>query len=330
MVAATIRRKTGFSGLRPLDAAHDLGGVAMVIAEAFRNEMDPAGERAVREMRRIGQLGPLAWWLDLFAPLGEGFFPGFVWLEEGRIVGNATVRRATAFGPGYIVGNVAVLPEYRGRGIGRALMAACIAYARDESGAWVALEVRADNVPARHLYLSLGFQQTGAVMQLRREANTPMQMLTDTSTNVRIRTPHSGEGSAIFSLAQSATPDGLRWADPLRESDFSASWDRRFDLWLSGRSEAWWAAESNGKIVGAIQAEMFRNLHEEGRMRMWNAVGHHSHAALIHAALDARTVASRPMVIAHPAADVEALQVIEGYGFRPLRTLAHMKLNLRR
>jgi hypothetical protein len=41
-------------------------------------------------------------------------------------------------------------------------------------------------------------------------------------------------------------------------------------------------------------------------------------------------VASRPMVISHPATDVEALKVIEVYGFRPLRTLTHMKLNLRR
>jgi hypothetical protein len=75
---------------------------------------------------------------------------------------------------------------------------------------------------------------------------------------------------------------------------------------------------------------MFRNPHEEGRMRMWNAAGDHSHEALINAALGAREGASRPMVITHPAADVEALQVIAGYGFRPLRTLAHMKLNLRR
>jgi GNAT superfamily N-acetyltransferase len=334
MVAATIRRKTGFSGLRPLDAAHDLAGVATVIAEAFRGEMDPAGERAVREMHRLGRIGPLAWWLDLFTPVGEGFSPGFVWLEDGRIVGNATVRRATAFGSGYVVGNVAVLPDYRGRGIARQLMEACITFARDEGGAWMALEVRADNTPARQLYLNLGFQQTGAVAQLRREASVPIQSRTGMDEWLkpggRIRRPCSSEGQAIFALARSAMPEGLWWAEPLRESDFSLGWDRRLDLWLSGRGEAWWVAEREGKIVGAIGAEMFRNPHEEGRLRMWSTSGHRPHAALLDAALGMREVALHPMIVSHPAADVEALKVIEGYGFRPLRTLAHMKLNLRR
>lgn len=329
MVAAAIRRKTGFSGMRPLDAARDLGGVASVVAEAFRGEMDPAGARIVREMRFIGYLGPLAWWLDLFAPVGEGFTPGFVWLEDGRIVGNATLRRALPSWRGWIVGNVAVLPEYQGRGIGRELVQACVARARDEDGDWVALEVRADNAPARHLYQSLGFQQTGTVAMLRRQAGAPHLGQMDARPDIHVRRPRSGEGKTIFALAQSATPSGLRWAEPLRESEFAFSWERNLDLWLVGQRESWWVAQSNGRIIGAIEALASRNPHEEGRLRMWAAAGSGLFNALIDTALGQRGLASRPMVIAHPGDDADALQAIERAGFAPLRTLAHMKLDLR-
>jgi len=329
MVEATIRRNTAFTGVRPLEGARDLGGVAEVLAEAFRGEMDSAGRHAVAEMRAIGRLGPLAWWLDLFVPIGEGFSPGFVWVEDGRIVGNATVRRTPAFGRGHIVGNVAVLPDYRGHGIGRQLMQACIERARDEGGEWVALEVRADNVPARHLYLSLGFQQTGADALLRRKMNGAEPAQSGELNGARIRKPHAGEEAALFSLAQSVTPSGIKWAEPLRESEFVLGWDRRLDLWLSGRGEAWWVAESGGQIVGAVRVETLRNRDEEGRLRMWVKAEHRCHAALMEAVMTARDVQAQPLSIAHPAEDVEALQVFARYGFQPALTLAHMKLDLR-
>jgi ribosomal protein S18 acetylase RimI-like enzyme len=328
MVAATVRRSATFSGVRPLDTNRDLTGVADVLAASFRGEMDAGGERAVNEMRAVGRLGPLAWWMELFVPVGEGFAPGFVYVDAGRVVGNATVRRAPGYGRGHVIGNVAVLPEYRGHGIARQLMEACIERAREEGSAWVALEVRADYTPAWHLYHSLGFQQTGAVAQLRREANVPLPG-TAPQISVWIRKPRAGEEAQVFSMAQSATPMGLRWAEPLRENEIAFGWDRKIDLWLSGRAEAWWVVESEAKIVGAIEAEMFVSPRQEGRLRMWVASGYRFHAELTRAALKARQVASRAMQIVHPADDVDALRVFEQYGFQLVRTLAHMKLNLR-
>ena len=328
MVAATIRRNAAFSGVRPLDPARDLTGVADLLVVSFRGEMDAGGERAVNEMRTFGKLGPLAWWMELFVPVGEGFAPGFVYVDAGRVVGNATVRRAPGYGRGHIVGNVAVLPEYRGHGVARQLMEACIERARQEGSSSLALEVNADNTPARHLYQSLGFQQTGAAAQLRREANA---RLPETSPHISawIRKPRAGEEAQVFSLARSVTPEGLRWAEPLRESEFVFGWDRKVDLWLSGRSEAWWVVESESKIVGAIEAELFRNPRDEGRLRVWVATGHRFHAELIRAALRMPQVASRTMQLTHPAEDVDALAVFQQYGLRLVRTLVHMKLNLR-
>ena len=52
-----------------------------------------------------------------------------------------------------------VLPTYRGQGIGRRLLQACIAKAHAKGITRIELEVRADNERAIGLYKSLGFQQ---------------------------------------------------------------------------------------------------------------------------------------------------------------------------
>ena len=51
-----------------------------------------------------------------------------------------------------------LLPEYRGRGIGRQLLQACIAKARAKGITRIELEVRADNTRAIGLYKALGFE----------------------------------------------------------------------------------------------------------------------------------------------------------------------------
>ena len=56
---------------------------------------------------------------------------------------------------------IAVAPELRGGGHGRALMVELLAEAARRGARQVFLEVRADNPPARGLYASLGFAEIG-------------------------------------------------------------------------------------------------------------------------------------------------------------------------
>ena len=64
------------------------------------------------------------------------------------------------FGSGQAdIQTIAVAPDARGHGLGRALMVALLAEARARRAAEVFLEVRADNPNARALYDSLGFEQ---------------------------------------------------------------------------------------------------------------------------------------------------------------------------
>lgn len=59
------------------------------------------------------------------------------------------------------VDNVAVFPQYRRRGIARALMGSLIDAAQKRGGAFVTLEARVSNVGAVALYESLGFREAG-------------------------------------------------------------------------------------------------------------------------------------------------------------------------
>ena len=53
--------------------------------------------------------------------------------------------------------DLAVVPDQRGKGIGRALLAAAEAHARDQDCCKLTMEVQDDNKRARRLYASFGF-----------------------------------------------------------------------------------------------------------------------------------------------------------------------------
>ena len=56
------------------------------------------------------------------------------------------------------VHDLAVLPEFRGRGVGRALLGAVEDHARHRGCCKLTLEVQDDNTPARTLYQRFGFE----------------------------------------------------------------------------------------------------------------------------------------------------------------------------
>lgn len=79
--------------------------------------------------------------------------------DDGRIVGHAGVNRTHA--EGVLALGMAVLPEARGRGGGRALLEAVIEYARAHGAHKVELEVWPGNARAISLYASAGFEVEG-------------------------------------------------------------------------------------------------------------------------------------------------------------------------
>ena len=59
------------------------------------------------------------------------------------------------------VTNIAILPEYRGKKLGEALMRKCFEVAKDMGAKSMTLEVRVTNYIAQSLYRKFGFQNGG-------------------------------------------------------------------------------------------------------------------------------------------------------------------------
>jgi ribosomal-protein-alanine N-acetyltransferase len=77
---------------------------------------------------------------------------------EDRVAGYAVLWFAADEGE---LGDLAVLTELRGRGIGAALLASSVREASDRGARWLYLEVREGNASARRLYERAGFRVVG-------------------------------------------------------------------------------------------------------------------------------------------------------------------------
>jgi len=74
------------------------------------------------------------------------------------VTGTVSIGRE---GTGFMINGLGVVPELRGRGLGGAILDSCLFVLARRSATHAALEVDADNAPARALYRSRGFLDQG-------------------------------------------------------------------------------------------------------------------------------------------------------------------------
>jgi len=100
---------------------------------------------------------PAELFLDLYRENGELFF---VARRSRRIVGYCV---SSATGAEAEVISLAVVPEHRGAGVGRALMRHTMTRLKRRRVCTLALMVRPENQDALHLYRRLGFRVAGRI-----------------------------------------------------------------------------------------------------------------------------------------------------------------------
>ncbi|MBN2550638.1 MAG: GNAT family N-acetyltransferase [Anaerolineales bacterium] len=156
-IAKTLASSTA-PHLRSFDIRRDLGAVADLVELCFTDTLDADGRSYLSRMRAAANKSSLLGWASHASEWASVPMKGYVWEQDGRLVGNASVipyfLKGTRF---YLVANVAVHPEYRRRGIARALTERAIEHARRRGSPSVWLQVREENDPAVTLYRALGF-----------------------------------------------------------------------------------------------------------------------------------------------------------------------------
>ncbi len=146
--------------MRPLNVLRDLSTVADLIELCFSPTMDNDGQRYLSDMRRASRDDSFLRWASHVTETAALPLTGYVWEQDGRIVGNASLIPFRDKGRRiYLIANVATHPDYRRRGIGRALTERVMQQARDKKASAIWLHVRDDNPGAIQLYTDLGFQE---------------------------------------------------------------------------------------------------------------------------------------------------------------------------
>src|SRR5512138_2452722 len=113
---ATERRG---DGLQPTNFTRDLHQIADLVELCFEPHLDVGGRSAISEMRALSYIWPLIWLLALLDRWLPGLGSGYVWRHEGKVIGNISLYRAGKhpdLGPGFLIANVAVHPDWRRRG----------------------------------------------------------------------------------------------------------------------------------------------------------------------------------------------------------------------
>jgi ribosomal protein S18 acetylase RimI-like enzyme len=311
-------------GIRRFDPYRDLRAVANLMVLAFADRMDPASQLVLADIQRMARRSLL---FHLLTSDGGEPAPGFVWVEDGAVVGNVSLKRV-AYASGYLVGNVAVHPAWRRRGIGSALMRAALDEVAARGGRWVGLEVQADNIVARDMYARLGFAEAGRTVTLLRPPGEPPGGAVAFPPLLRVRRASARDGERLAEMARAFVPEPQRPYFDLRRANYRVGLERSLACYLEGRREAWWVVEEGTMLCGAVRA-----LRERGRSvnRLEVLVGSgyagRVEAGLVRLGLTAVRGMGRKMVEASvPECASGVVQALEEAGFRVSHVLVQMHM----
>ena len=195
--------------MRPMSMFRDLPAVADLIELCFADSMDRDGRRYIADMRRASRDNGFLSWASSMTETASLPLTGFVWEEDDRIVGNASLIPFRDKGSRiYLIANIAVHPEYRRRGIARMLTQRAMQHGWNKKASTLWLHVRDDNPGAIKLYADLGFQEIA-----RRTTWTakPDPLLIKPDTNLRIETRHPRLWFQQQDWLRRLHPDFLNW-----------------------------------------------------------------------------------------------------------------------
>lgn len=327
--AATTRlNKRLESGIRPFDIGCDLRPVAELIADAFAHELDPRGNAALREMRIMSHVGALLKLLNRSTGEFNDLFGGFVWIEDGKVVGNVTVQKADTTGNRWQIANVAVAPAYRGRGISRLLMTKALEYITENRGEWAVLQVYAQNTIARHLYEQLNFEEVGGSVDLSLKRLPPVELPAQLS---RFYSFSAEQWQALYELVSNQQSGQMLWWRPPRRMDYQITLEQMASEWfwrVLGRNRVYRRCIQTTQRFDAaliLTAARWRGTHQ---LQLWvqpGMYGQHEETLIQWALATLQEYPRWPIALNLSVHHTAALACAKQYGFQEQQTLLTMR-----
>jgi ribosomal protein S18 acetylase RimI-like enzyme len=319
--AALFHRKAIRRGIRPVNPRKDMEAIADLIQEAFGREMDPGGSELVRDMKAFGRAGFLGWLFGRFF-LPQAAYPmGFVWEEDGQVVGNASLLKVDGFPWRWVLANVAVDSAYRRKGIGRALTQASLQFAQKKKAEEVLLQALSSNQIAQVMYASLGFKPLTSRTTWSRSRNQAMLTNIDTGAS-RLR--GEGEWHDQLAMAKRLHPEGLIWPYPLSPSLFHLSGFSRFAFQENTRHWVWYEGDH---LLGSLTAR-FNATHSALRFILMVAPEAQGELEAHLVSTGLMAFAQRRLRVVMDYVAGVAVQDLQNLGFEAGRTLTWMSKDL--
>ena len=321
MSSLSIPAQAAESGpARPLNILRDLPEVADLIELCFSPTLDNDGQTYVQQMRRASRDENFLRWASQTVESASLPLTGFVWEQNGRIVGNASIIPFRHQGARTaLIANVATHPDFRRRGIARALTERAMDQARKRGFRELWLHVRDDNAEAVRLYDCLGF-----VARARRTTYQarPDPLLTRTGEGIKVTVREPRFWPQQLEWLRRTYPDDLAWYARWNWRTLAPGiWNWLYLAFIDLNFRQW-AAVKDGELLAALtwmpSAGRASDVLLAAARPGDGAAGLRSLLEAARRELDVR----RSLVLEYPAG--EALQAIEASGFRILRTLIWM------
>lgn len=311
--------------LRALNPLRDMPQVADLIEICFHQNMDREGEEYLREMRRPKAEDPWTRWANNAWEGASMPLNGFVWEENGKIVGNTSLigfhhqrKKIT------MIANVAVHPNYRHRGIARATLERAMSHARERGAHELWLNVRDDNPDALDLYSDVGF-----VERTRRTQWTLSDgFIPPASDEFQVSARQARHWPAQREWLALCHPDEISWYRSWNFNGLAPGiWNWLYLLFVDVNLKQWIATRDDpstgsGQALHAVLSWTPSGARHEP---LWLALGPESAPEavtrlLVHAR---RELGRRKFVLEHPAGRAD--ESIRAAGFIPQRTLIWMR-----
>lgn len=316
------------NGIRPFDVGRDLRPVAELIAGAFAHELDQRGESALREMRVMSHFSSVIKVLNRSTGEFDDYFGGFVWTEEGKVVGNVTVQRAEQSGGRWQIANVAVAPAYRNRGIARRLLQRALTHIVEENGKYAVLQVYESNQIALGLYQQLGFEEVGGIVDLRLDR---VPKVTYTSAIPNFFSFSSNHWQPLYELANNQLGSQTQWWRAIRRVDFQLTFEQQMGEWFAqkiGRQQIYRRCMQTQQRFDAALILTAKRWRGEHKLQMWvrpEQYGRYEATMLQWVFAMLQNYPRWPLHLTLSKTHAEALTVAHEAGFSKQRTLLTMR-----
>lgn len=334
----SAQQQTTQGGLRPVRLRRDLGSIADLIELSFGDNMDSAGRAAVREMRTLSRSGPLLWFLASLDRGLRSMNKGFVWINPptGHLVGNVSIYEVH-LPKTLVIANVAVHPEFRRRGIAKAMMEATMAKAKKLGAKTVLLQVDAENEGAQRLYSGLGFieERIFTRWQWYPTYTAVIPARRNEAPDITMRSRQ--EWRAILALAEKIRPNdsgGLGWLRPVSPQTFKQSFGESLLSMLGIQSRQWWVARHPTRQNTLLAAMSIQNTFGTRYRPIEllvdpDADGSKLEQDMLGFAMRLVSDYRRGLMIEHPDDDMIANDVLRSNDFTRKRRLMHMRWQVR-